>query len=171
MDLIYNIRMIRHGTMVFVLLTLMLAPAAVAEEKANAPRMKIEWIGMHRDDLIKLLGEPVKVKKSDEGEILVFNGPPEWFADPTDPKRRPGQVIIKSGKGHPIMVGGRTTTPAASPADDHEIITDSEGNAVGAYGEALTAPGTGVVTVRKMKFFLDDKGCVRRIKVGKRVAK
>jgi len=149
----------------------LIAPLCAAEQSKADPQTTIEWVGKHRDEVLKLLGEPVESRKNNKGEILIFHGPLEWFAPPDDPRHRSDEVLLETKSEKPIRIGIKTTTPAASPADDHEIITDGEGNAVGAYGRAIIAPGTGVVTVHRLKLFLDEKGYVYKTKVGKRVAK
>jgi hypothetical protein len=163
--------MIKNSFALLLLIPLLISPLGATEEIKADPQTTIEWIGKHRDEVIKLLGEPVESKKNAKGEVLVFHGPLEWFAPPDDPRHSSSELLLKPESEKPIRIGVKTTTAAASPADDHEIITDSEGNTVGAYGKPIIAPGTGVVTVHKLKLFLDDKGYVYKTKVGKRVTK
>jgi len=75
-------------------------------------------------------------------------------------RRISDEIVLKPESEKPMKIGVHTTRAGASPADDYEIITDAEGNTVGAYGKAITAPGTGVVAVHRMKLFLDEKGKV-----------
>ena len=154
-----------------LIVPLLMAPLCAAEQSKADPQTTIEWVGKHRDEVIKLLGEPVESRKNNKGEILIFHGPLEWFAPPDDPRYRSDEVLLKTESENPIRIGVRTTAAAASPADDHEIITDADGNAVGAYGKPIIAPGTGVVAVHRLKLFLDDKAYVYKTKVGKRVTK
>jgi hypothetical protein len=163
--------MIKQSVSILCLFPLLIGPADAAEEKAANPQQTIEWVGKHRDEVIRLLGEPVKSKKSGKSEVLFFHGPLEWFAEPKDPDQLADQVVLKSGSEKPIRIGVNTKRVGASPADDHEIITDAEGNAVGAYGRVITAPGTGVVAIHRMKLFMDEKGYVYKVKIGKPVAK
>jgi hypothetical protein len=163
--------MIKNSLPLLVLIPLLVSPLGAAEEIKADPQTTIEWVGKHRDEVIKLLGEPVESKKNAKGEILLFHGPLEWFGTPSDAPKRSGEIVIKPESERPIRIGVKTIAAAASPADDHEIITDSEGNTVGAYGKPIIAPGTGVVAVHKLKLFLDDEGYVYKTKVGKRVTK
>jgi hypothetical protein len=163
--------MVKCRLSILLLIPLLIAPGIAAQEGAADPQTAIEWVGKHRDEVIKLLGDPVKIKKNSKGEILTFHGPLEWFAESSELPHLPGQIVVKPESENPIRIGIKPTGAAASPADDYELITDGDGNLVGAYGAAITPPGTGVVTVHRMKLFLDEKGYVYRTKIGKRVAK
>jgi hypothetical protein len=164
--------MCRTTTTILLAAALLLIPALAKEKKESPPSAltAIDWVGKDRDYVIKLLGQPVKSKKTGKGEVLTFHGPMEWFADPSDLRGRSGQAVIGEETDHPIRFGVSQTPGAPSPADEVELVTDSEGNVLGGYGGPVPTMGTGGVSIHKLKIFLDDNGIVYKTKVGKRVA-
>jgi hypothetical protein len=158
---------------ILILLSLLTAPALANEdeEKAPNPLTAIKWVGKHRDEVVKLLGEPVKSKKTGKGETLIFHGPMEWFADPSELRHRHGKVAVDPESKRPITIGIVTESDAPSPADEYQVVSDSEGNPLGAFGRPMLSPGTGGVSVHRLKLFLDENGYVYKTKIGKRLAK
>lgn len=163
--------MSRTTATILLSVALLLTPSLAKEKKDDPPSAltAIEWVGKDRDYVIKMLGQPVESKNNRKGEVLTFHGPMEWFADPSDLRGRSGQAEIGSESDHPVRFGVSQTAGAPSPADEVELVTDSEGNVLGGYGGPVPTMGTGGVSIRKLKIFLDDKGIVYKTKVGKRV--
>jgi hypothetical protein len=166
-----EVAMCRTTTAILLAAALLITPTLAKEKKEGPPSAltAIEWVGKHRDYVIKMLGQPVQSKKTAKGEVLTFHGPMEWFADPSDLRGRSGQGVIGPESDHPVRIGVSQTPGAASPADEVELVTDSEGNVLGGYGGPVPTMGTGGISIHKLKIFLDDKGIVYKTKVGKRI--
>ena len=161
----------RTATAILLAAALLATPALAKEKKDEPPSAltAIEWVGKDRDYVIKMLGQPVQSKKTAKGEILTFHGPMGWFADPSDLRGRSGQGVIGPESDHPVRIGVSQTKGAPSPADEVELVTDSEGNVLGGYGGPVPTMGTGGVSIHKLKIFLDHNGVVYKTKVGKQV--
>ena len=74
-----------------VLIVLLLSPA-VAEEPETGT--KDDLIGIHRDEVVVMMGEPDKVKKRRDGQVLVYEGLAMWtvHAEDDDPGCELAQV-------------------------------------------------------------------------------
>jgi hypothetical protein len=143
-------------TLTTALLTAMADDPAPTESKA--------WKGKSHDEVVALLGEPLKVKKGkDGGKVLIYEGVPRWIIEPAlgivDPAlgraslERESTVGSKERKVKVEYNRDSETDPGRTgvPVESTEVLLDG-----GAVRDRL-------------KVFLDARGQVFRVKLGKRV--
>jgi hypothetical protein len=122
-----------------VALIALLAGLTYAGKGAQTTSSEAEfWLGKQRDEVVSILGQPEKSKRTAKGEVLVYLRSVEWYA---------------------------TATEAYGQQRD---TLDDQGNPAGGAGGPGPGAGPASAVRQKIKLYLDRNGLVYKVKTGKR---